>query len=162
MAWNKTQIRREKAARLESLSIYSDAEIAQHIGMTPAGYAMMKRSPAYQSIILNLKHGIIRDYDAMYAENTSELRKRLRASLPAALDTIIDAVQQRTNPKLAFEAAKTMIEMDGRLAPVKRIGLPTEEQGGAGKALSDKDKATADEIVTALTMTKPNATETIQ
>lgn len=124
-------MRRERAARMEVLG-YSDIEIATAIGLTPAGLAMLKRSPQYQDILISVKNGFVRDMDSALGEHTELLRTRIRDHIPNAINTIIDMIQQRADKKLALTAAETLIGMDGRFAKVTRVGVPTEAQGGVG------------------------------
>lgn len=143
MAWDKTELRRMTGARLECAMIYTDAEIAAAIGLTPAGYAQMKTSPEYIAIRNAIKHGVIAETDEVLGDNIEKMRERVRDLMPAALQTLADAVMQRRDLKLAKDAALDIIKVDGRMAPVTRTGAALPEQGGAGKYDHDDDVATA-------------------
>lgn len=143
MAFDKNQIRREKAARMEIASVYTDAEIAAVIGLTPGGLANLKRHPHYRDIIVSLKEGTVRDMDLAIAEDVGAMRKRIREFVPHALRTIMDAASQRRDLKLAVQASNDIIAIDGRFAKVERIGLPTAEQGGVGASTNDPEMVNA-------------------
>lgn len=123
MAWDKTQMRIEKAARLELTGLMTDAEIAEVIGLTPAGYAQMKTRQDYKDIRASLKTGFIRDLDADLGSDIKAIREKVRNNLPAAVQTIIDAATQRSDLRVAVSAAETLIEIDGQLAATQKVEI---------------------------------------
>lgn len=144
MAWEKQEVRRYKAAYMACASVYTDAEIAAVIGLTLAGLDQMKLTPEYKEILLNIKEGVIREVDLELGHDIKAMRARIKDNLPAAVSTIIHAATQRKDLKLAVSASETLIAMDGNFAPVKRVGVPLPEQGGAGiMTQEDADIASA-------------------
>lgn len=161
MAWDKVQMRRERAARLECTGQFTDAEIAAAIGITPAGYAQMKMTPEYRDIIFNIKTGIISEMDAALGDDIKALREKVRNYVPVALDTIINNTIQKSDPKLAQTAAETLLAIDGRLAKVQRVGNALPEQGGMGVS-SDDDAIAAGIAMAMARKTKDEESPTIQ
>lgn len=131
----KRLIRMEKAARLEAL-LYTDAEIAQHLNLTPAGLAQVKLDPDYESVRRRLKDGIASETDNIIAREGEYVRDRIRDMVPAALDSLYRAAISN-NEHIRLRAATQILNRDGRVAEVSRIGLPTEDQGGAGTKIDD-------------------------
>lgn len=128
MAWDKARMRMERAARFELCMVYSDAEIAQMIGITPGGYAQMKMRPEYVDIRNSIKHGILQECDALIYDDIETLHDRVAQQVPGALQTIFDACQQRRDMKLAVSAAKDIIEIDNRLTAAKKIDVTVKKQ----------------------------------
>jgi len=71
--------------------------------------------------------------------------------IPVALDGLMELAQQRKNERVRLAACSEIMDRDGRLAKVQRIGLPTEDQGGIGASIDDE---TADALVSALKTAK--------
>lgn len=161
MAWDKTQLRRETAARLEMTMQYSDAEIAAAIGLTPGGYAQMKIQPEYIAIRNAIKHGVIAETDDVLGDNITAMRERVQNMIPASLQALADAVTQRRDLKLAATTAIDIIKIDGRMAPVSRTGAALPDQGGDGKFDHDDDVANALNVALAKRAAKEKG-ETIQ
>lgn len=153
MAWDKTKLRREMAARLACMMIYTDAEIAAAIGVTVGGLQAMKQTPDYQAILFQIKAGVISEADEVLGDNIEEMRQRVKDLMPAALSALADAVMQRRDLKLSKDAALDLIKIDGRMAPVTRTGAALPEQGGTGKIFEFDDKM-ADALTVALAARK--------
>jgi len=150
MAFDKTEMRRQKAARMEASGLFTDLEIAEEIGLTVSGYTNMKRSPEYREILTAVKTGITSSLDASIGEDTLKLRERIRSNIPAALSTIFDCIQQRQDKKLALAASELAIKIDGRFSPVVRTGTALPEQGGSGEVEQLPEDKLADAMLAAL------------
>lgn len=160
MAWDKTEVRRWKAAHMECASVYTDAEIAQVIGVNVPALQAMKKTVQYMDIIASIKAGVIRDQDSELNDVVKEMRQRLKDNLPIAVNTIIQAATQRRDLKLAVSASESLIAMEGNLSPVKRVGLPMQEQGGLG-VLSQEDADLASELSQVLRVANSGGTVTL-
>jgi hypothetical protein len=140
----KTRMRWERAARMESLGC-SDADIALAIGVSLPGLATMKQSLEYRQTRLQISTGILTDIDDGIADETQELRNRLRDSVPTALQAIADLVQQKVDPKLRLQAAETILDRDGRFMKASRTIV--NDQDDIPSYMTDKDQATIDNIM---------------
>lgn len=154
----KARLRMERVARLEAMMI-PDAEIAAHVNLSPAGLASLKARPEYQGIRLQVASGVLSEFDAELANDVNAVRASLRANVPAALQAIVDAVHQKTDPKLRFTAACELLDREGNLAKVSRTGVPLPEQGGSG--INTKDDDVANELISAMGIT-PQQTDKVQ
>lgn len=139
MAWDKVEMRMEMAARLELTGLLPDVDIAQHIGLTPAGYAQMKTRVEYIQIRNRIKFGVLTDMDEKMGDLTDILRQKVKDNLPVALNTIITLAANRD--AVGLKAAQSLIEIDGRLAPVKRTAVAVTDEREVSK--SDNDMAAA-------------------
>lgn len=140
----KARIRMEKVARLEAAGL-ADAEIAAHVGITTAALAGIKTRPEYKVLVRQVATGVISQYDEQLAANSDFQRARLQSMVPPALDALFKAVTNPIDQRLAVEAAKQILDRDGRLAQVSRIGLAAPNQGGF--AATQKDVEAANSIV---------------
>lgn len=126
----KTVIRLEKVVALEAKGLL-DAEIAFQVGITPAGLATLKRNPLYKSIRTRALTGVIGAVDEEIAGSIEYQHQRLREMVPTALQKLADHLLN-PDPKVSLSAIGEVLDRDGKLAKVSRIGAPTEMQGGAG------------------------------
>lgn len=137
----KTWVRFEKIARLETLGV-PDAEIALQTGLTAQGLANAKQSAGYKAVRLRIATGVLSQYDGIIAEDNEYVQTRIREMVPTALEALFDNVTQKLDPKLRQNAAETILDRDGRLAKVSRVGLPTQDQGGFAVTEKDIEMAT--------------------
>ena len=152
-----------RAAKLEALGVRDDI-IAGHIGLTPAGFATMKQSDEYKRVRLTETTKILSEEDLELAEDTHALREILKQNVPAALQTIADAVAQRMDAKLAFQAAESLLDRDGRFMKVSRSIINTTDE--LPSFLSQKDDEVVNRIANAQQLVPPvknkDGKETIQ
>lgn len=139
----KTRARMIRAARLEALGL-PDSAIAFHIGLTPAGLATMKGTDEYKRFqTAGLTH-VLGKEDEDLAEDTGLLREILKDQVPEALQTMADLVSQRVlKPELAFKAAESILDRDGRFTKASRT-IVSEET--LPDYLSSKDDETVSRI----------------
>lgn len=142
----KTRARMIRAGRLEALGL-RDADIAFHLGLTPAGLATMKGSDEYKRFqTAGLTH-VLGKEDEDLAQDTSQLREILKDQVPEALQTMADLVSQRVlKPELAFKAAESILDRDGRFTKASRT-IVSEEI--LPDYLSSKDDETVGRIAAA-------------
>lgn len=153
MPYTKAEFKKEQIARYTAAGL-TDQEIAERLSMTHAGVTTAKQQPEYKAIESSIQHGILSQMDAELGEDIVAMRSKLRTALPAALETLVAAAQQRKDLKLAVAASNDLIAMDGRMAKVSRTGMATPEQGGSAISQQDNDAAVA--LIDAL---KPNTNE---
>ena len=120
-------MRQQRVARLESMGV-SDPEIAEHVGLTTSGLITLKRTPAYKAAVRSVATGVLSQYDEAINEDINFQKERLQAYVPHALTALYDAVTQKQDGKLRIEAARQILDRDGRMAQVSRIGVATKEQ----------------------------------
>lgn len=152
MPYDKALFKKEQIARY-TLAGLTDQEIAERLMMTHAGVVTAKQQPEYKAIETSLRDGVLTQMDAELGEDIVAMRTKLRTYVPAALQTLIDAAQQRKDLKLAVNASEALIAMDGRMAKVSRTGVATPEQGGS--AISQHDNDAAQELLNALKPVTP-------
>jgi hypothetical protein len=161
----KHKARMIRASRLEALGL-PDAAIAFHIGLTPAGLATLKQSDEYKRMqVTGLTH-VLGKEDEDLAEDTQLLREMLKDQVPVAMQTMADLILQRTDPKLAFQVAESVLDRDGRFTKASRTIVSEEAQPDY---LSSKDDETVSRIANAQQPVKPGpginsnpATKTVQ
>lgn len=150
MANIRTRIRMEKAARLTALGL-KDADIANHVGLTPAGLATMKQSPEYQALANQVATGVISEYDEVLSEDLENVKDRVQSLVPDALQALADSVVQKVDPKLRMAAAESILDRHGVFVKSTRTQTPPEQQ--AASFISSKDDAVATSLAQA---TQPN------
>lgn len=158
----KHKARMIRAARLEALG-FPDAQIASHIGLTTAGLATLKQDPLYKEIQVTQLTHVLGVSDEELASNTQELREILKEQVPAALSTMAELIAQRTDPKLAFQVAESVLDRDGRFMKASRTVVTPEEE--LPSYLSQKDDETVNRIAAAQSSSLPNikpASEKVQ
>jgi hypothetical protein len=148
----KTIVRIEKAVRLESVGL-ADAEIARHIGLTPNGLATLKTSPEYQATRTRMLTGVISDYEEGLGEDLHYVREKVREAIPHALQVLVSALHS-SEEKNRIHAAESLLDRDGHMSKVSRIGLPAEDQGGLGTRI---DPTVADGLIATLSLTNQGA-----
>ena len=133
-------MRWERAARMESMG-FSDNEIALAIGISLAGLATMKQSDEYKKVRLQIASRVLSDLDEDIADDTVELRNRLKAQVPMALQAMADALTQNVDPKLRLQAAAEVLDRDGRMMKASRQVI--EDHSDIPEYMTGKD----DEVV---------------
>lgn len=143
MAHDKARMRMERAVRLSiTHPSLTDAEIAEHIGLTHAGYTSMKQKLEYKQLYQSYTTKVLGEIDENLGEDIVAMRQGLREVVPVALRNLYElATKAGVDDKVKFNASTEILDRDGRFAKVTRVGLPTEEQGGTGIAKSDNDIA---------------------
>jgi DNA-binding phage protein len=124
----KTIIRIERAIRLE-VKGFSDDQISQHIGLSKAGLATLKRNPLYTQVRIRVLNNVVGDLEQELGDDTHYIHSKIRSMLPKALQVLEDALEN-SDVKARLSAAADVFDRDGKLAKVSRIGLPSNEQGG--------------------------------
>lgn len=135
----------EKIARL-TMSNVRDDEIARLCGYkSKVSVTQIRATQEYGIIFDALKANVLSVFDENLANDTAALQETVRQQVPQALKKLVEALNSR-NEKISIDAAKELIAMDGRVAKVQRLGLPSDAQGGIG----DVDSSIADEILIAM------------
>lgn len=151
MGYDKTRVRMEQAIRLELTNLgLTDAEIAEHIGLTPNGYAQMKLRPEYKKLRTTFVTGALSDLDIDLAESRKDLKHMLKAAVPVALQTLVAAALDRSaNPKLALQASAEILDREGTFVKSSRI-IATEDEDEHASKISGRDDAIANDLIKSL------------
>lgn len=129
-------LKMEKAARMEGQGL-PDPDIAQHLGLTYAGLAQLKQDPDYGDVRRRILTGVCSHLDTELADDINYHKQRIKEMLPAALDGLYELAIQDNDKRLKLSACESILDREGKLAKVSRIGLPTEAQGGIGTPMDD-------------------------
>lgn len=129
-------LKMEKAARMEGQGL-PDPDIAQHLGLTYAGLAQLKQDPDYGDVRRRILTGVCSHLDTELADDINYHKQRIKEMLPAALDGLYELAIQDNDKRLKLSACESILDREGKLAKVSRIGLPTEAQGGVGTPIDD-------------------------
>jgi len=132
----KRRIRMEQAARLEG-QLYKDAEIAQFLDMTVAGLAQLKADPEYAIVRMEVLTGVVSTVQEEMIASMEYKHERMRAMIPQALQNLYDLARS-SNENVKLKATAEILDREGTMAKVSRIGLATQDQGGVGTVLDDE------------------------
>lgn len=117
----------ERIVRLTAAG-YSDTEIAFALRITAVYVSMLRRTPEYAAIRAEVNTGVISDEDTALREDIANVRAELRDMVPAALLSFRDAIYDKSNPKLRFEAAKEILDREGTVAKVSRSEIKVKDE----------------------------------
>lgn len=132
----KRRIRMEQAARLEG-QLYKDAEIAQFLDMTVAGLAQLKADPEYAIVRMEVLTGVVSTVQEEMIASMEYKHERMRAMIPQALQNLYDLARS-SNENVKLKATAEILDREGTMAKVSRIGLATQDQGGVGTVIDDE------------------------
>jgi len=127
------------------------ADIAKHINIAPATLNNWMASGEYKELHNQLTTNVLGSIDAELAHDIGYQRVKLQRMVPLALQNLANLAVQQSDRKLQFEASKEILDREGNLSKVSRIGLPSETQGGAG---SKVDHDTANSLFASLQLAK--------
>ena len=137
-------MRMEKIARLEVKGL-SDQDIADYLDLTLGGVQNIKQDLNYKQVRTRIATGILSSFDEELAKDFNSSYERIQEALPHALSKLIEHIDH-PDAKVSMHAIESLLDRDGRLAKVHRMGLPTADQGGAG-AISKSSMDIADGLI---------------
>lgn len=143
----------KKAASLMALGM-RDQDIADHIGLTHAGYITMKQSVEFKVIAQQIATGVVSDYEQTLAEDLNNVKESIKDMVPDAIQAIADAVRQKVDPKLRLTAAETILDRHGLFVKTARTQTPQETD--TASFITTKDDDVAASLVGAQTSTAVN------
>ena len=129
----KRHIRMIQAVRLEAM-LYKDAEIALFLKMSPAGLAQLKMDPDYIALRTQVQTGVVCEAEKALLTDTEYKHELIRDMVPQALQGLYDCARS-ANEHVKLKAAAEILDREGTMAKVSRIGLATSEQGGFGTSI---------------------------
>lgn len=130
----------KKAASLVALGM-KDQDIADHIGLTHAGFISMKQQVEFKVIQQQVATGVVSDYDQTLAEDLNNVKESIKDMVPDAMQAIADAVRQKVDPKLRLTAAETILDRHGIFVKASRAQTPAETDAASFITTKDDDVA---------------------
>jgi hypothetical protein len=150
-AITKKRYRMELAIRYElAFPACTDQDIADHLGLTTGQIHNWRSGPTkdeYIALKNQLISGIISKVDSDVEDKLDFYKEQLDDMVPLALQNLYDLALQKTNSQLRLKASQDILDRQGHLAKVSRIGLPTVQQGGVADA---KDNEVAAQLLEGL------------
>lgn len=136
--------------------LLSTLDLAQLIGIGPARLNMIRNIPLYRQIKNQYMTGaILRPLDQKVEKRYDVAKDTLSFAVPMAMQTLVQQALSAKDERIRNKACNDLLDRDGRFAKVKRIGLPTEDQGTG--AIQDRDSLDIAEMQAALKSVQPGA-----
>jgi len=153
----KRAMRLERVARLELTGLYTEDEIAISQGVTKQYINMLKRSPDYIAIRMQVATGVIAQADREMYEEIEENHGIIREMLPEALQVVRDTLLDRSQPALRLKAAQDLLDREGTFAKVSKSEIKVKKDYDYSQ-----HSAAEDDLLAALQAnTNKHATQTI-
>lgn len=109
---SKLYIRMQNVARYRVSGRFSEARVAEMVGLTPSGLASLVKNPDYIEIENALLEGRLSSIDEQLSADIDAKKEVMRRAVPAALSFLVEGVLQRKDLRTALACAKTIIEND--------------------------------------------------
>lgn len=109
----------QQIARLTFMGL-NDTQISVALGITKAMVTMNRQTPLYLSQWAELTTGVITELDGGVRTHTENFKEEITAMVPTALLAIQDALHDKANPRIRFEAAKQILDREGTTAVVSK------------------------------------------
>jgi hypothetical protein len=122
---NKRHMRIEKAVRLEATGLYSNADIARHMGIHVQTLVMLKQTPEYKAKFIEVSTGVISQYDLDLRKTHENQREELADMVPMALMQLRKFALS-ANPSIALKANLEILDRDGNHSKVSRTSVTLE------------------------------------
>lgn len=122
----KRSIRIEQAARLASTGMYTNIQIAAHMGINVQTLVYLKNTPEFQSKLIELATGVISQFDKDLREDIlNNGRDELRGMVPIALQGLRTALVSK-NEQIKMRAIEQVLDREGTLSRVSRTSVSLE------------------------------------
>lgn len=125
-----------QAVRLEA-ALYKDPEIAAFLKMTPAGLAQMKMDPEYDIMRMQVASGVASSAEEELLKDQEYKYEQLRNLVPQALTNLFDLARSQ-NEHIKLKATSEILDREGTIAKVSRIGFAMPEQGGVATTIDNE------------------------
>lgn len=143
----------KKAASLVALGM-KDQDIADHIGLTHAGFITLKQSVEFKVIQQQIATCVVSEYDQLLAEDLNNVKEAIKDMVPDSIQALADCVRQRVDPKLRLTAASEILDRHGVFVKASRLQTPAETD--AASFISTKDDEVAASLANAQASTRVN------
>jgi hypothetical protein len=140
-------LRMEMIARLEAQLVYNATQIATMVGLSIGGVNSLKYDPDYQLVKARVLGNVVTVLDEELATDLKGMKSKLRTMVPVALDVLFKNLTG-PNPRVAQDAAKTILDRDARLIPVSKTTVVAETD--AGHSITSTDNTIASELLNAM------------
>lgn len=108
----RANIRIQQIARYRVSGRLTDKQIAEILGMSPAGLKYLIGTPQYVEEENALLEGHISKMDMELAGNVEALRGHFRQAVPVAARTLLEIVQQKRDLRASLSAAAEILDRD--------------------------------------------------
>ena len=102
---------------------------------------------------------VITTLDEDLATDLKGMKSRIRTMVPVALDILFEHLTG-TNPRISMDAAKTILDRDGRLVPVSKTTVVAET--AEGHSVTGTDDMVASELSAAMGALNGGESKTVQ
>lgn len=126
-------------------------EVAAHIGVDAQTLSGWQADPEWTNLYNQITTGILSQVDADLAEDITHQRLTLKRLVPLAIQNLADIALQSANPNLKLKASLEILDREGHMSKVQRIGLAAEAQGGVS---DQKDNEVAKALGEALLLAR--------
>ena len=123
--WRKI-LRVERAARLVAAGVYSNNEIANILGVTPAYLSLLKQTPEFKARIIEHATGITSQHNIDVREDIEFQKEELKAAVPMALNRLKTLILSK-NENVAIKAAGEILDRDGSHVKVSRSTIEVKD-----------------------------------
>jgi len=113
------------------------SEVAAHIGIDAQTLSTWQADPEWTNLYNQITTGILSSIDADLAEDITHQRLTLKRLVPTAIQNLAEMALQSANPNLKLKASLEILDRDGHMSKVQRIGLASEAQGGISDQKDD-------------------------
>lgn len=120
---HKKAMRLERAVRLAlDPRGFSLEEIALMIGVAPITVAQWRMTPHYQAKMIELRTGVISEYDRVLRESVDASRDELTSMRPVALQNL-RTLALSNNETIKLKASMEILDRDGHFAKVSKTSV---------------------------------------
>lgn len=121
----KRKIRIEKVARLSKDAIFSNEQIANHLGVHVQTIISIKATAEYQAKMMELVTGVMQTLDTDLETMKQQSMEELAAMLPTALFQLRSCLLSN-NPNIKMKAIETVLDREGTLAKISKSTVKHE------------------------------------
>lgn len=122
--WRR-HIRIEKIAQLSKTGMFSNEQIAAHMGIDKQTVVVIKTTKEYQAKMIELTTGVISDLADDIRQLEINKAEELKAMVPSALLSLRQSLLS-ANEGIRLKAAVEVLDRDGQLAKVSKVNVKHE------------------------------------
>ncbi len=126
LTWRR-RMRIERVARMTALGVYSNQQIADHMGVDKQTIVYMKQTVAFQNAMAEIKSGVISQENLIVARSYEAQREELADMVPTALLKLRELALS-ANQAIALRAVGEILDRDGNHSKVSRTSVTLENQ----------------------------------
>jgi hypothetical protein len=124
--WRRA-IRIEQLARLCVTGLYSNEEMANHLGVNKQTVIILKQTKEFQSKMCELSTGVVSSYDKDLREDMDNAKAELRAMVPTALLQLRTMLLSK-DERVKMKAVTEIMDREGTLSRVSRTSVSLENK----------------------------------